>query len=178
MGLAVTLLQESFRKWKGGQPGRIYAQSLLSSEGSEHASGLGRYHLGQTDEQRNGQNSPSVLAKTSADYILRSLPCKSQYIFFCGCVSWSGFLYPGSKWSGLLHSLAYSFWALVIFIHRMETNSITRAQLVRWTWNCFCKMSSVVRIWVIPGYMALLTWRAAELPTQQSLLFPQWSLFL
>ena len=42
--------------------------------------------------------------------------------------------------------VCYTLWlnlseaCLVIFIYKLETNSISPTHLIRWTWNCFCKM--------------------------------------
>lgn len=45
--------------------------SFPNSRDLEHVSGLGRYHLGQTDN-REAQYPPPILGKTSTNYILPS----------------------------------------------------------------------------------------------------------
>lgn len=131
MGLAVTLLQESFSKGKGGHPGRMDAQSpQFSLQGLRVCTWAAEVTC-WTDRSRqsDGQTSLRIQAKTKATCMHAGTHHlqKPTHIFFCAYVRWNCFVSCFKAVPSITLSLAYSLGAWVISIRKMETNSISLA---------------------------------------------------
>lgn len=142
------LLQESFSVWKGGHPEEYMHTAfwvLFLGAPDIYLDLKGNILEGQINRQLGSthhESHPQLKSALSLDTLFSKANTFS-FVFLLGGV---GFCLVFQIVVSIILSLAYSFWALVIFTRKMETNSISPALLIRLAWNCSCKMSSVIRI--------------------------------
>lgn len=117
MGLAVTLLQESFSKGKGGHPGRMDAQSSQFSPQGLRVCTWAAEVTCWTDRSRqsDGQTSLLTQAKTKATCMLGHIICRSQHTFSFVLMLDGVVLSPVSKQSCLLHCPWLTPWEPGLF---------------------------------------------------------------